>query len=528
MADFDDDIVLKRLDKPTPTVTAPLTGEELEEFEDTMVRTSETAMMMAFELFMFFLLLWNCFEIPFRIAFLPLIAPLPIPFLFVESIIDWCFMMTFAVGFYKPFLHSAGYLVTSPKEIRAHYLRSWFIVDLVSACPWDFIDLCLRMSNPALAASQSYWLRYVICTRLVRFPRLIAQLKQWEITLNWEVSVIFFRALRIVMGLLLWLSAFSCIVNLIADIENLPVTWRVAQEYPQMAAFEGNNAFIFYLNGLYWGIITFNTVCYGDFKASTTGERAWVFFYIFLNIIFFAYITGSVVAWLQIKERRRAVVVRQLHKAKQYAKFRNLPSDFTSELLRVIRFESLSYRWEGDDSDYLNELHPTLKAEAAEHLRNTVLRFWAFARVADLAFLSAIVCRMRRVQCYKGEYLLLEHSPGSKFFVLCSGAVSVTRNNRQALVLDVPGSLFGELALFDAETLRVCTVLVKEPSEFLVLSREDFQQVCKLFPQQMERLSAYEKFLRQRKLDLVSADAPTGDVGTDFDAFAVRIKRVLA
>ncbi len=38
-------------------------------------------------------------------------------------------------------------------------------------------------------------------------------------------------------------------------------------------------------------------------------------------------------------------------------------------MLRVIRFESLSYRWEGDDAKYLHELHPTLKAEAGGGVR---------------------------------------------------------------------------------------------------------------------------------------------------------------
>jgi hypothetical protein len=117
-------------------------------------------------------------------------------------------------------------------------------------------------------------------------------------------------------------------VNLIADVENNPLSWRTFQEIPAQLFFEMGNAFMFYVNGLYWGAITFNTVCYGDFHANTAGERAWLFFYIYLNIIFFAYITGSVVSWLQAAEKKRLAVVENLVLVKKYAQFRGMKKNF--------------------------------------------------------------------------------------------------------------------------------------------------------------------------------------------------------
>jgi hypothetical protein len=168
-----------------------------------------------FDVFITLLLIWNSFEIPFRIALLPEIEPLPIDFLIVASLVDWFFIADCAFRFYKPYLHRLGYVVFAPWEIRRHYLTRWFVLDVISSIPWDFMTLCMSMASPTLVASQEFWLRYVIVTRLVRLPSIFSRLQEWELTSKWNISVVWFRAARIILGLLLWINAFSCIVNLI-------------------------------------------------------------------------------------------------------------------------------------------------------------------------------------------------------------------------------------------------------------------------------------------------------------------------
>ena len=74
-----DDILLKRLDKPSPMVAM---SEEATELSEMQVRTSETAMMIVFECFMFLLLLWNTRPRPARRKFIleePATFPFPTP-----------------------------------------------------------------------------------------------------------------------------------------------------------------------------------------------------------------------------------------------------------------------------------------------------------------------------------------------------------------------------------------------------------------------------------------------------------------
>lgn len=485
------------------------------------LRSVEEPLILAFEIFMFCILLYQAFEIPFRIAFDPLLS-YNFNYLTVLALIDFCFIVDFVAGFFKPYLHPSGYMVTDKARIRRHYLKTWFIVDLISSIPWDYASLLVLQANPAGFQAQLFWIRYVICTRLVRVPKLMVQLKNWEITTNWKVSAIFFRATRIVIGLLLWLSTFSCIVNLIYDVEDSPIGWRVFLDPPAQAALSAGNAWIYYLNGLYWGIITFNTVCYGDFHANTAGERAWLFFYIWINIIFFAYITGSVVSWLQIRERKRVVTVTRLTEAKQYARLRGLPANFVTEMIRVVRFDSLARRIDSDDSKFLAELHPSLRSEAAEHLRDTLLRRWGFLQFLDLPSLSFLVCRVRTFQCHAGEDIIVEGSRGSKFFVLVSGRCSVRQQGRKVMEVSDSGSHFGELSLYDPECIRNFSVKTLVPCEMLTFSREDMDTVLEQFPKFQHNVHMYLEQIRRRELDVVTAEGgPSGDLASDFNIFTV-------
>lgn len=298
--------------------------------------------------------------------------------------------------------------------------------------------------------------------------------------MDWNVNVVWFRAARILLGLLLWISAFSCIVNLIADIEQSPLSWRL-QEYPSQLELDMENAFRFYLNGLYWAIVTFTTVCYGDFHANTAGERAWLFFYVFCNIIFFAYITGSVVSWLQAAERDRVAVVERVVMVKQWALFRGLPPDLTHEVMRVVRFMSLVKTSHVEDSEFLLEMHPQLRTEAAEHIRETVLHNWRFAGLIDLPFLTAMVVHFHQRAFHQGEDIIVEGTTGSKMCILVSGTVAVMKEQRVIATYSSPGLVLGERALFQEGLVRPYTVVAVKYCQCLVLKREEFMRIAQRF-----------------------------------------------
>jgi CRP-like cAMP-binding protein len=119
----------------------------------------------------------------------------------------------------------------------------------------------------------------------------------------------------------------------------------------------------------------------------------------------------------------------------------------------------------------------------AEHLRELPL----FEELtADELATVAPWFETRRVDA--GARLCGEGAPGYMFFVLRSGAASVTGGGKQLGELR-GGDFFGELA-FSGGGRRTATVTATEPSELLVLYGTEFRRLEQEFPAAAERLRA--------------------------------------
>lgn len=74
-----------------------------------------------------------------------------------------------------------------------------------------------------------------------------------------------------------------------------------------------------------------------------------------------------------------------------------------------------------------------------------------------------------------GSAIVSAGEPGHGFYLIIDGRVEVKRGNRTIATLG-PGEYFGELALI-RETPRTATVVAKDPTTCLALTRWDFKGI---------------------------------------------------
>lgn len=60
--------------------------------------------------------------------------------LFYSSIVDVIFFIDIVLNFHTTFVGPGGEVVSDPKIIRMNYLKSWFIIDLLSCLPYDIFN----------------------------------------------------------------------------------------------------------------------------------------------------------------------------------------------------------------------------------------------------------------------------------------------------------------------------------------------------------------------------------------------------
>ena len=76
------------------------------------------------------------------------------PFVVVDLIVDTCFIIDIIINFRTTFISDADevgaaegrdwgsrllQVVSDPKQIAIHYLKGWFVIDLVAAIPFDLL-----------------------------------------------------------------------------------------------------------------------------------------------------------------------------------------------------------------------------------------------------------------------------------------------------------------------------------------------------------------------------------------------------
>jgi CRP/FNR family cyclic AMP-dependent transcriptional regulator len=90
----------------------------------------------------------------------------------------------------------------------------------------------------------------------------------------------------------------------------------------------------------------------------------------------------------------------------------------------------------------------------------------------------AEVCKPQEFQ--SGEHIFREGEPGNRLYLIVTGEVRISRNipgsGEEALAVLKPGSLFGEMAVFDRSE-RSTDAISNGGTKVLTISRADFEMV---------------------------------------------------
>ena len=128
------------------------------------------------DLFVMALAIWNCFSIPFFIAFKPDIAGSNV-MMAVDITIDFLFVVDIVINFRTSFMHPrTGEEIMDPKKIARHYLVGGrFMLDLLASIPFDLIATLAGAEDTSLNA---FGLLKLI--RILRLGKIILYMRARE------------------------------------------------------------------------------------------------------------------------------------------------------------------------------------------------------------------------------------------------------------------------------------------------------------------------------------------------------------
>ena len=74
--------------------------------------------------------------------------------LVVDSIVDVIFFIDIVLNFHTTYVGPGGEVVSDPAVIRVNYLKSWFIIDLLSCLPYDVFNAFDHDEDVSIVSSQ--------------------------------------------------------------------------------------------------------------------------------------------------------------------------------------------------------------------------------------------------------------------------------------------------------------------------------------------------------------------------------------
>lgn len=75
-----------------------------------------------------------------------------VAWLVVDSIVDVIFLVDIVLNFHTTFVGPAGEVISDPKLIRMNYLKTWFVIDLLSCLPYDVINAFENVDEVSILA----------------------------------------------------------------------------------------------------------------------------------------------------------------------------------------------------------------------------------------------------------------------------------------------------------------------------------------------------------------------------------------
>ncbi len=210
----------------------------------------------------------------------------------VGRVIDVLFIADMLLNFVTPFQLENGVWVTDHRSIAWRYMTSWFLVDLISVMPLEY----LRM------------IRLVRLIKLLRLVRMSRVLKRFEAHLSIPYGIITLAKYFIMMITIShWLA---CLIRIVVVYE-FPDGWWVEKNDPEWPAHsnwirgyfmvqlnyadhESVTPWLQYNAAIYWAVMTVTTIGYGDVVPKTFYERWVTVFGMMVGGAAYAYVVGSV------------------------------------------------------------------------------------------------------------------------------------------------------------------------------------------------------------------------------------------
>ncbi|XP_077076952.1 potassium voltage-gated channel subfamily H member 5a isoform X2 [Siphateles boraxobius] len=381
--------------------------------------------------------------------------------LVLDSVVDVIFLVDIVLNFHTTFVGPGGEVISDPKLIRMNYLKTWFVIDLLSCLPYDIINAFENVDEGLSSLFSS--LKVV---RLLRLGRVARKLDHY---LEYGAAVLVL--LVCVFGLVAhWLA---CIWYSIGDYEVIDEatnslktdSWlyqlanSIGMPYRYNASGSGQweggpNKHTLYISSLYFTMTSLTTIGFGNIAPTTDGEKIFSVAMMMVGSLLYATIFGNVTTIFQQMYTNTNRYHEMLNNVRDFLKLYQVPKGLSERVMDYI--VSTWAMTKGIDTEKVLSICPKdMRADICVHLNRQVFNEHPAFRLASDGCLRSLAVEFQTTHCAPGD--LIFHA-GESVDTLCfvvSGSLEVIQDDEVIAILG-KGDVFGDVFWKESSLAHAC------------------------------------------------------------------------
>ncbi|XP_034951442.1 potassium voltage-gated channel subfamily H member 2 isoform X3 [Chelonus insularis] len=400
------------------------------------------------------------------------------PIVIIDLIVDVTFVVDILINFRTTFVNTNDEVVSGPWKIAVHYLKGWFIIDLVAAIPFD---LLLYGYNTDETTTLMGLLKTARLLRLVRVARKIDRYSEYGAA----VLLLLMATFALIAH---WLA---CIWYAIGHAERptlkSKVGWLDALANDTHQFYYHNNTGgpsikSRYITALYFTFSSLTSVGFGNVAPNTDTEKIFTIVVMLIGSLMYASIFGNVSAIIQRLYSGTARYHTQMLRVREFIRFHQIPNPLRQRLEEYFQ-HAWTYTNGIDMNSVLKGFPECLQADICLHLNRQLLNNCKAFEKASPGCLRALSLKFKTTHAPPGDTLVHRGDVLTSLYFISRGSIEILKNDIVMAILNPP-DIFGENPCEHPTVGKSsCNVRALTYCDLHKIHRDDLLDVLALYPE---------------------------------------------
>ncbi|XP_020286907.1 potassium voltage-gated channel subfamily H member 2 isoform X2 [Pseudomyrmex gracilis] len=455
------------------------------------------------------------------------------PIVIIDFIVDVTFIVDIIINFRTTFVNSNDEVVSHPAKIAVHYLKGWFIIDLVAAIPFDLLLVGSDTDELGLDKDETTTLIGLLKTaRLLRLVRVARKIDRYS-----EYGAAVLLLLMATFALIAhWLA---CIWYAIGNAERPTLKSKVgwldilANDTHQFYFHNntgGPSIKSRYITALYFTFSSLTSVGFGNVAPNTDAEKIFTIIVMLIGSLMYASIFGNVSAIIQRLYSGTARYHTQMLRVREFIRFHQIPNPLRQRLEEYFQ-HAWTYTNGIDMNSVLKGFPECLQADICLHLNRNLLNNCRAFEGASPGCLRALSLKFKTTHAPPGDTLVHRGDVLTSLYFISRGSIEILKDDIVMAILG-KNDIFGENpCIYPTVGKSSCNVRALTYCDLHKIHRDDLLDVLALYPEFANHFSQNLEITfnmrdeEQAGVDPISARFPVStptDVDIDPRRFAFR------